>query len=483
MTSPDPSLLPYLFSVLDVSVSLVASAHVILSKRDARAAIAWIGLIWLSPIVGTILYWLLGINRINRKARSLRRDQHPGSRTVSGPEPPLSTSDAGQPSGLAHLDGLRRLVGEVTRRPLLGGNRIEPLVDGDQTYPAMVQAIEGASRSIALSTYIFNDDPAGLVFVEALRDAVARGVAVRILIDDIGSRYEWSSITRSLRRAGVPVARFMPTLAPGWMPYMNLRNHRKILVVDGRLGFTGGMNIKEDYDQRLQPRLPKRDLHFRVEGPVVAHLRETFADDWAFCTREVLSGDDWFPALETAGDVLARGIADGPDEDLGRLQLTLLGALAGARSSVTVVTPYFVPDLALVSALNVAAMRGIQVDIVLPEVNNMRLVKWASTAMLWQVLEWGCRVWAVPPPFDHTKLMIVDGLWTLLGSANWDARSLRLNFEFDVECYEAGLASTLEGLARERIQRARPIRLDEVDGRALPTRLRDGVARLLMPYL
>jgi cardiolipin synthase len=309
----------------------------------------------------------------------------------------------------------------------------------------MVQAIDEATRSVALSTYIFNDDPAGAIFIDVLRRAVARGVMVRVLVDDIGSRYDLPSIIGPLRRAGVPVARFLPTLAPGWMPYLNLRNHRKILVVDDRLGFTGGLNIAADYFHRLGPRWPKRDLHFRIEGPVVAHLRETFSDDWAFCTGELLSGADWFPPLDGAGDILARGIADGPDDDLGRLHLTFLGALAGARSSVTVVTPYFLPDLALISAPNVAAMRGIRVDILLPEKNNLRMVQWASTAALWQVLERGCRVWASAPPFDHTKLLIVDGIWAMVGSVNWDARSLRLNFEFNVECYGRGLGGITRG--------------------------------------
>ena len=148
-----------------------------------------------------------------------------------------------------------------------------------------------------------------------------------------------------------------------------------------------------------------------------------------------------------------------------------------------VVTPYFLPDASLIAALNVTALRGVQVDIVLPLKNDLALVKWASTALLRQVLERGCRVWLSPPPFDHTKLMLVDELWTLLGSANWDPRSLRLNFEFNVECYDRELASSLTDLVRSKIQQSRPLSLADVDGRGLPSRLRDGVARLFSPYL
>ncbi|HEX8204025.1 MAG TPA: phospholipase D-like domain-containing protein [Isosphaeraceae bacterium] len=486
MTIPIPTneqlLIPTLVTALDLVVSLTASAHVVLTKRDTRAAIGWIGLIWLSPILGSALYGLLGINRIRRKARRLRRGKSGTGREPARPCPSAVLHEALTPEG-EHLDDLAEVVGRLTELPLLEGNRVEPLTRGDKAYEAMIGAIDGAERSVALSSYIFNDDPAGRQFVAALARAVARQVEVRVLVDDVGRRYDWPTILGPLRRAGVPVATFLPTLVPGWFPYMNLRNHRKILVADGRAGFTGGMNIDADYLDHPRPRRPKADLHFRVEGPVVAHLQRTFADDWAFRTGERLRGAAWFPHLGPAGPILARGIADGPDEQMGKLRIVLQGAIACARSSIAIVTPYFLPDAALISALNVAAMRGVRVDIVLPRRTNHVLVQWASTALLWQVLERGCRVWASPPPFDHTKLMVVDRVWSLVGSANWDPRSLRLNFEFDVECYGPSLAADLDALVRAKIRAAAPITLEQVDGRRLPIRLRDGVARLLSPYL
>jgi cardiolipin synthase A/B len=197
----------------------------------------------------------------------------------------------------------------------------------------------------------------------------------------------------------------------------------------------------------------------------------------------VLDGVGYFPGLSPAGSVLARAIPDGPDEDFETIRFVLLGALAGARSSVRIVTPYFLPDPPLVTALNVAAMRGVDVDIVLPERGNLPLVEWAQRAQLWQVLDRGCRVWFARPPFDHTKAMVVDGSWSLLGSANWDPRSLRLNFELDVECYDAALGAEVEALVGARIAGARPVTLAEMDARPLPVKLRDGVARLFSPYL
>jgi cardiolipin synthase len=307
-------------------------------------------------------------------------------------------------------------------------------------------------------------------------------VKVRVLIDAVGVRYGWPPTHRRLRRAGVKTELFLPRFTPGWLPFVNLRNHRKVLVVDGRVGFTGGMNVRDDF-LPADGRAPFGDLHARVEGPVVAHLQSAFAEDWLFSAGEALEGDGFFPSLRTAGGVLARGVTDGPDEDFEAVRWLLLGALATARERVRIVTPYFVPDAGLVTAIDVAVMRGIEVDVVLPERGNLPIVQWAQTAQLWQVLERGCRVWMSPPPFDHTKLVVVDGAWTLLGSANWDPRSLRLNFELQLECYDPELAASVEALATERMARARRLTLAEVDARSLIIKLRDGTARLLSPYL
>jgi cardiolipin synthase len=471
-----------LAAILSVSLSVAASVHVVLRKRDPRSAIGWIGLIWLSPFLGALIYLMFGINRITRQARSLRQAR---PRLLPGPARSDSLEllhEAVTAEG-AHIEALARLVGQVTQRPLLGGNQIGPLFGGDQAYPAMIAAIDAATRSVALSSYIFNADRAGRAFIEALKRAQARKVEVRVLIDDVGTRYGWPRITWALRRAGLRYDTFIPSPAPLKLPYWNLRNHRKILVVDGRIGFTGGMNILEDYQQSLHPRRPKNDLHFKLLGPVVGHLQQVFADDWRFAAGELLDGETWFPALESAGPILARGITDGPDEDRDKLVETLLGALSCARSSVLIATPYFVPDLPLISALNVAAMRGVSVDIILPRENNLKLVKWASTSLLDEVLAQGCRVWYAPGPFDHTKLMVVDRVWTLFGSGNWDARSLRLNFEFCVECYSRPFAERVERNYRERCPTLEPVTLDQINGRGLPVKLRDGIVRLFSPYL
>jgi len=477
-------LWPHLAAWSVIGLSAVASAHAILVKRDTRSTIGWVGLIWLSPLFGALAYFLLGVNRIRSRASQLRagiaRTTVETRAAVPGPD---RVREAIGPDSTP-LRSLATLVGRVTGRPLLDGNAIDPLDGGDEAYPAMLEAIDSARRSIALASYIFDNDPTGRLFADALGRAVARGVQVRVLIDGIGSTYSFPPITRRLASLGVEAARFLPTSVPIYFPYANLRNHRKIMVVDGRIGFTGGLNIRDGCWLAHHPRHPVRDMHFRVQGPLVAHLLEVFVEDWLFAAEEQLAGPAWTAQLATAGGSIARGIRYGPDDpDVGRIKLVLVAALTAAQRSVRIMTPYFLPDDAVCQALDVAAARGVQVDIVLPEKNNLALVGWASTAMLWQVLGRGCNVWMSPPPFEHTKLMVVDAAWAMFGSGNWDDRSMRLNFEFNVETYDRDLAARLDRRIAGVVARSRRRTLAEVDARSLPIRLRDGIAKLFSPYL
>jgi len=464
-------------AVLTIAVALLATGHVVLHKRDVRAALGWVGFIWFAPVLGAAAYLVLGVNRIRRRAQALRlpevRARVPEELR---PPPPALPPEA------EHLRPLVALADGVVRRPLVAGNAVTLLPGGERAYGEMVAAIDRAERSVTFCTYIFDPGVAGDAFAGALARAHARGAHVRVLIDAVGARYRWPAAHRRLRRLGIPTELFLPRLTPAWLPFVNLRNHRKVLVVDGRVGFTGGMNVRDDF-LPAPGRPPFMDLQARLEGPVVEQLQAAFAEDWLFTTGEPLEGSAFFPPQRRAGDVLARGVTDGPDEDFEAIRWLLLGALATARERVTIVTPYFLPDPGLVTALDMAVMRGVALDVVLPERGNLPLVQWAQTAQLWQVLERGCRVWLTPPPFDHTKLMVVDGVWSLVGSANWDPRSLRLNFELDVECFDPDLARRLEALAEERIGRARQLSLADVNVRSLPVKLRDGFARLFSPYL
>ncbi|HLY56349.1 MAG TPA: phospholipase D-like domain-containing protein [Stellaceae bacterium] len=461
---------PWLFALHLLAAGGV-TVHALLRNRDVRAATAWIGLAWLSPFLGAGLYWLLGINRVARRAGEFERARR-GSRTGSPALLPV-------PEGLAGIEAVgRRLSG----RALTGGNRIVPLESGDAAYPEMLAAIEGAHASVALASYIFEPDEAGGRFVEALAAARDRGVEVRVLIDGIGGGYVRAPGHRALKARGVRSALFLHNWAPWRMPLLNLRNHKKLLIVDGAVGFTGGLNIARANVRALGGTIV--DVHFRLDGPVVAHLMAAFAEDWGFTTGEALEGPAWFPAIAPAGTAPARGLSGGPDQETDTLEAVIGAALSAANERVRIVTPYFLPDRWLVEALELAALRGVAVEILIPERSNRIVVDWAARAVLEDLVRRGVALHVGPgSPFDHAKLMTADGAWALIGSANWDVRSLRLNFEFDVEAYDADVTGAIDRLIDERIARARAVPAAEITDRGVAVRLRDAAARLMLPYL
>ncbi|PLX49329.1 MAG: cardiolipin synthase [Desulfobulbaceae bacterium] len=479
------SFWPHFAALVTVLAMVWTAVHIIMKKRDTRAATGWLGLVWFAPLLGVCLYWLFGINRIQRKARRKWADKE----EVPFPESNFQVDADAVQAVLRRATGgnglleLCRLSAKVTGRPLLEGNRIKPLCNGDTAYPQMLAAIKRARRSVALSSYIFDNDAWGRKFQAALKAALDRGVEVRVLVDAVGARYSFPSIIGRLRRDGIPVTAFMKTRLPWRFGYANLRNHRKILIIDGQTAFSGGMNIRAASVLSDKPARPVQDIHFQIQGPVVAEVQQIFAEDWCFCTREKLQGPAWFPFVDRSGKVLARAIPDGPDEDFNKLMFVMLGAITTAKSSIRIATPYFLPDNELLIALRVAALRGVEVEILLPGTPNLRLVKWASDALLEELLQSGCRIFYSRPPFDHSKLMVVDGAWVLLGSANWDARSLALNFEFNVECYDVDLARQVEDIISGKRHQARRIDLAELRAAGWPVRLRNRLIRLFSPYL
>jgi len=474
---------PYIATAATVAAMIWTAVHVILHKRDTKAAAGWVGLIWFSPLLGMGLYWLFGINRIRRRARiklsgkeSVPLPAQHGAVAYVQVKERLSEDGAG-------IAMLCQLTEKITRQPLMQGNRIVPLVNGDEAYAEMLTAIQEARHSISFCSYIFDNDAWGRRFRRALGEAVARGVEVRVLIDAAGVRYSFPTIVRGLYEDGITVARFMRTVLPWHYLYNNLRNHRKILVTDGTTGFTGGMNIRAGNVLGDNPANPIQDIHFRTLGPVVTELQRAFAEDWTFTTGEKLAGPLWYPQQQFYGDCIARGISNGPDEDFDKLRQILLGALSAARSSIRIANPYFLPDNELAANLRTAALRGVDVRILIPEKNNLRMVQWAALAGLEELRASGCRIFFTPPPFDHSKLVTIDNGWVLFGSANWDPRSLILNFEFNVECYDGRLTRTLNEMVDRKIAGSREATRESLVNIWWGEKIRNNFVRLFSPYL
>ncbi|MDD3081018.1 MAG: cardiolipin synthase [Desulfobacterales bacterium] len=477
------TVLQWVILIFSTLVSIFAAGHALISKRDSRASMGWIAVCLMFPLFGPLLYFLFGINRIQTKAKKLHRrvtacqtgtDEKDASRQLTAIE---------SLPGPAHLyQGLVRISDRITLRPLTPGNRIETLCNGEAAYPAMLEAIENAQRRVLLASYIFDNDSTGKSFVEALQRATARGVEVRVLVDGFGELYSFPSIFRQLRKKKITAARFIPPrLIPPALD-INLRNHRKLLIADGRTGFTGGMNISDRHLVHCQSRgRCIQDMHFRITGPAAFQMEQIFIEDWLFASGEALSQTAYQPFSE--GDAFCRTIIDGPDEDLDKLIAILVGAVSAARKSVRIMTPYFLPPRPLIAALQSAALRGVDVTVILPEKSNLPFVQWATENMLWEPLQRGVRICYQPPPFAHSKLFIVDDIYSQIGSANIDPRSLRLNFEIAVEVYDHSFSGVLTRHFDAVRHRSREIRFEDVESRTLPIRIRDSLAWLFTPYL
>lgn len=345
----------------------------------------------------------------------------------------------------------------------------------------MLDAIAACRRRLWLSSYIFSGNGVGEQFVEALSSARSRGVDVRVLVDAIGDLYYWPRASRRLKELGVSVRRFQLPRRPLPVPQLNLRNHRKLLIVDDDLAFTGGMNIGNH--QLTSNRRGTEDLHFRLHGPVARQLADIFASDWELSGGPSLHQTERdYPAPLIDG-CACRAITEGPDDELDKIELLLLGVLANAHRRVCIMTPYFIPTAELARALESAALRGIRVELMLPERSNLPWVDWASHRWLEPLIARGVRILLRPPPFAHSKLLVMDDYYGVIGSANLDPRSLRLNFEVVVEIYCRKVASELNAHFDEIRPLCREITSAEWASGSFPRRARDAFFWLFSSYL
>ncbi|HEV7310702.1 phospholipase D-like domain-containing protein [Ensifer sp.] len=478
---------PHILAVLSFVLGIPAAIHAAMKKDDVRAAAGWVGVVLLSPIVGALLYAVAGINRIRRSSIGSQRALLRGHGPDQFGRFDVSDTEIGSRFG-ERFAAMKILGDRVSRHRMCTGNQITVLAGGDAAYAAMLDAIAGARRSLLLESYIFDRDVIGLRFADALIAAVARGVEVRVLIDAVGARYSVPSIVGHLEQAGVPTAVFNGNIIMGLrLPYANLRTHRKILVVDGSIAFAGGMNIRAGFTREAAGQEPSQDTHFRMVGPVVADIFQVSAEDWQFSSGEQLIGEAWrieeAPSVASQTSVLMRAVPSGPDATNETNHKMLMGAFSVAQKNIRVMSPYFLPDRELISALVTAARRGVEVDIIVPAVNNLLLVDRAMTAQFDQVLKGHCRVWRAKGAFNHSKLLTVDGRWAYVGSTNLDPRSLRLNFEFDLEVLDDGFARSIDETISEVLADAEPVTLERLRKKSFPDRLVNRILWLGSPYL
>lgn len=471
----------YFTFIISIVVGVSSAIHATMTKRDVRSAIGWVGITLFSPILGSLLYFVIGINQI-RKTCTLNQCKEITTSLNNLETKSLSIKlQAG-----SQFLSLRTLGDQISHFQLTGGNTVQPLSSGEEAYLAILHAVRKAQHTIALQSYIFDNDAIGLELAKALIEANARKVEVRVLIDAIGACYSSPSIIGVLKRGGVRTERFMSDpITLFYIPYANLRSHRKILVVDGKVGFSGGMNLRAIFMRTLGGKDTNSDTHFKFTGPIVNQFMSVFTQDWYFTSGEKLPASTWFnfdPPIVESG-VTVRCVPSGPNHTRASTHSFLLGALAVAQRHVRIQSPYFLPDQALIGALVTTALRGITVDIVIPGSNNLRLVNYAMTAQLDQVIRMGCRVWRATGTFNHSKLMTIDGEWSYVGSSNLDPRSLYLNFELDTEIYSRELAKWIENRIDTAICQANRETLASLGSIPFFKQLRNKVIWLISPYL
>ncbi len=423
-------------------LTLLLVPFVILQRRrQSVTTVAWIMAIIVLPYVGSLLFLLFGINRVQRRAALKQLARRELDALLAGrPQNQLLPAEAEDVTGRR----LMQLIDRVSGFHATYGNAVEIVADTNRTLGLIEREIAAARQSIHLEYYIWREDQTGQRLRDLLIEKARAGVSVRFLFDGIGSLFLGRRFLQPMRDAGIQVANALPgsSLRERWS--INLRNHRKIVVVDGVVGFTGGMNIGDEYLGR-DPQLGFwRDTHLRLRGPGAGQLQQVFAEDWYFATGEALTQPQLYPHVPEAGGDVAQVVSGGPDGDFDAFQTLFFAAINEAQQRITLATSYFIPTPALATALETAALRGVQVRLLVPGVADHQWMVTAGRAWYEQLLQAGVQIHEYQKGPLHSKTVTIDGNWSLVGSPNLDFRSLLLNFEVAVALYGPRPARELE---------------------------------------
>ncbi|HYN43844.1 MAG TPA: cardiolipin synthase [Thermoanaerobaculia bacterium] len=373
----------------------------------------------------------------------------------------------------------QRSMGHLLGPPLIGGNMVQTLLNGDEIFPSMISAIKGAKRSITFETYIYWSGSIGAEFAKALAERSRAGVKVHVLLDWLGSGKIDDELVETMTRAGVQVERYHPLR---WYSIrrMNNRTHRKLLVVDGRIGFTGGVGIADKWTGHAQDTDHWRDTHFRIEGPVVLQMQSAFMDNWLKVRSEVLHGEEYFPEPSTNGEQVAQMFRSSPREGSESIRLMYLLAIASARHSILLENAYFVPDDLAVKALVDASKRGVAVEVIVPGPNVDTAVTRRASRSLWgPLLEAGVAISEYQPTMFHCKVLVVDGLFTSVGSTNFDNRSFRLNDEANLNILDATFAAKQVQIFRDDLKKSTRLTFEQWKRRPMSEKATEWLAGLL----
>ncbi len=470
----------WIITICGYLLTLLLIPRLLLQEKPPVATVAWAFLIVAAPYAGAVLFLIFGINRVER--RLTRKTE---ARVVIGQLLPELTRYQLLPG--ESLDPQQQRLVRLARRlsstdPTVE-NKISLLNDTNKTLGLIEQAIRAAEHSLHLEYYIWQPDRTGTRVRDLLIEKARAGVKVRFLYDGIGSMLLGRKFLQPMIAAGIDVAMFLPGTSFRERWSLNLRSHRKIVIVDGRIGFTGGMNIGDEYLGR-NPQLGFwRDTHLKLEGPVVLQLQQVFAEDWFYATGERLTGPAQFPAPRVTGDCIAQVVSSGPLDEFNSFHALFFAAIAEAEQRVLLATSYFVPTEPILTALTTAALRGVKIRLLLSGRGAYRWMLHAGRSYYDVLLESGVEIYEYQKGLLHSKTLTVDGNWSVVGTANFDVRSLKLNFEVGVICYGAEMAQQLESDFERDVQQADHITLPSWRRRSLSQRLLENSIKLFSPVL
>jgi cardiolipin synthase len=461
---------------VDLLIALIFVPWILTIKRDSTAAVAWCLVVLLLPLVGALLFVIFGYSRVYRPVRRKRR-HHAGFRARHG------GSKVGVPPADGTWLGLGGYAARLGASDPVGGNRVTLYHDTHPAFAALFEALEAARHHIHLEFYIVQPDATGKRLIEVLARKAKEGVEVRLLVDALGSFWLSRKLLAPLAAAGGRTAVFLGINLLRQRVQVNLRNHRKIVVIDGRVAFTGGANVGDEYLGLMEAFGYWRDTMLKLEGPAAAALQWIFVEDWDFAAHEPLAGPAYFPAVPPAGDDVVQAIAGGPDQESNAIRDLYFAAITSARERLWIATPYLVPDVGLLDALRFAARRGVDVRILVPLLPDHFLVHFAGRFYFDELLPEGVRIYEYDKGMMHAKVVLVDGRWAAVGSTNLDYRSLRLNFEANCLLHTPARVAELEVAFLRDLRTAIRVGSRAFLNRPLAPRLLEQGCRLLSPIL
>ncbi len=471
--------------IVNYAAVAIAIVHILLTRKEPRGMFTWILALFFLPVIGLVLYLLVGEVSIRRKVRRRRRRrQQIAGRLASRTAVLGQTFDARRVENLStSQQSMIHLASRVSGAYVTSGNEVVIYNDAEQAFLALQLGIEAAQSHVHMLYYIFRDDDTGRSIGELLRKKARQGVEARLLLDAVGCWRMSRAFLAWLRDGGVKVSFFLPWGIMNRRLQMNCRNHRKLTVIDGRVGFTGSKNIGDEYLGRKKKLGPWRDHHLSMRGPCVMQLQEIFVEDWHFASGEDLSGDGYFHEPERAGNQLVQIVPSGPDGFAEVLHQLLIAAVSDAEQEIAIVTPYFVPDVAMLVALKWAAYRGVTVRLVVPHKSDHVVLLWAGRSFYEELLRSGIEIYEYQSGMLHSKIIIIDRRWAMVGSANMDIRSFQYNFEMTCMLYDEGLASGFQEQFDEFLRESKRIYQRDVKRWGYRERLAAGAARVATPVL